>query len=432
MQDRLAPPAPDRWTDYGPTDRRKSAVRRTLLLALFIGAWIGAQPLAAQESELLAEGPWWMRIVYFILAIPYTLYLIFVDGERMHLLPAPLIATWYAVKSFREWRRQKFWSPRLIHIMAGLALATIILINIDWAMNGGEMVTQRYVVIALFGLFPYVVYLIFQGPRVLGQRHAPVPPVVDDAEWATASAPPRKRSMVPLYVGVGAVALVGLGLVGATVVSNAARLASYRRPELAPLRAPQSVVPTARGVEMGDPEAPLTIIEFGDFQCPACGTFALRHKPEVERALVETGQARFVFFDLPITSMHANAFLAARAARCAEDQDAFWTYHDEIFRNQEAWSELSAPHEAFAGYAATVGLDVDDFSECLESDRHADVVRANDELGTRLGIKSTPYIVVIAESGDPRRARTYTFTTIEAAVEEARAASARNPRRAQS
>lgn len=397
---------------------------RTLLLVLWIGAWIGPEQLAAQESPILAEGPWWMRVVYFIVALPYTLYLIFVDGQRMHLLPAPLIAAWFTVRSFPEWRRQRFWTPPLVHVMAALALATIILINVDWVMNGGEMVTQRYVVIALFGIFPYIVYLVFQGPKVLGRRHAPARPVADDADWDTAPAPPRKRSMVRFYVGVAGIALVGVGLVGTVVLTNAARLASYRRPQLAPLRAPQSVIPAARGVEMGDPEAPLTIIEFVDFQCPACGAFALRHKPEVERALVETGQARFVFFDLPITSMHANAFLAARAARCAEDQGRFWDYHDEIFRNQEAWSALSAPHGAFAEYAEAVGLDVTDFSACLASDRHADVVRANYDLGTRLGINSTPYIVVIAESGDPRRARDYEFTTIAAAVEEARVGSA--------
>ena len=76
----------------------------------------------------------------------------------------------------------------------------------------------------------------------------------------------------------------------------------------------------AKGVTKGPEDAPITIVEFGDFQCPACGAFAQQVKPQIELAFVESAQAKFVFYDFPIVSGHPNAFLAARAARCAEDQ----------------------------------------------------------------------------------------------------------------
>lgn len=405
-------------------------MRRTLLLVLIlcIAAFIGPAELVAQENPALAELPWWLRVVYFIVALPYTLWLVFVEGGRMHLLPAPLLGMALILWSFREWSRQKFWTPRLVHIMAVLALATIILINVDWVMAGGEMWTQRYVVIAVFGIFPYVAYLVFLGPKFLGRRRAPTARAAEpDAGWASPPVPRPERSMTPFYIGVGVILVLGLGVVGSAMRSAASSgPASTPRPDLAPLRTPEALVERARGVEIGDPDAPLTIVEFGDFQCPACGAFALRFKPELESTFVETGRARFVFIDLPLVSMHGNAFLAARAARCAEDQGAFWAYHDELFRNQDAWSDLASPYATFGEYAAAIGIDVADFGACLASQRHTAVVEANAELASKLNINSTPSIIVIPETGDPRRAENYRFATIAAAVAEATEAPAGN------
>ena len=125
---------------------------------------------------------------------------------------------------------------------------------------------------------------------------------------------------------------------------------------------------------------PVQIVEFGDYQCPACGAFANLEKPRVEEAYVESGKAQFVFYDFPLTDMHPNAFVAARAARCAADQEMFWEYHDNLFRNQTIWSPLSNPTSTFVEYAETLGLDGGDFGACLRSDRHADVVSANMQL----------------------------------------------------
>jgi protein-disulfide isomerase len=162
------------------------------------------------------------------------------------------------------------------------------------------------------------------------------------------------------------------------------------------------LVTTATGVERGDPNAPITILEFGDFQCPACQQFATFVKPQVDLAYVDEGVARFVFHDYPIVSGHPYAFLAARAARCALDQGEqyFWPFHDQLFSHQSTWSvSQSPPMNAFESYAAAIGLDVDDFAGCLDSDRHAEVVSANMRLGTELGVSGTPTIFVSKGGG---------------------------------
>jgi protein-disulfide isomerase len=163
-------------------------------------------------------------------------------------------------------------------------------------------------------------------------------------------------------------------------------------------------------------------VEFGDYQCPACASFATRFKPQVDSAFVTTGRARFLFYDLPLTSLHDNAVIAARAAHCAGDQDRFWDYHEELFREQSQWAPLALPAQALVGYAASLGLNADEFGTCLSSGRHSNVVDANDALGAALGINSTPTILIMVDGGGIWRARAYNFQTVASTFEAAVAA----------
>jgi protein-disulfide isomerase len=182
----------------------------------------------------------------------------------------------------------------------------------------------------------------------------------------------------------------------------------------------------APGIHVGDENAPITILEFADFQCPGCMAFAGTVKPQVEIAFIESGVAKFVFYDFPLTSIHPHAFLAARAARCAEEQGMFWEYHDEVFRNQSAWSfSATPPSGAFEDYAAQVGLDQGDFRSCLRSDRYADVVTANMQLGQGLGVTGTPTILITRGGRDVRQVNAATiadmYPEIQRIVEELQA-----------
>lgn len=218
-----------------------------------------------------------------------------------------------------------------------------------------------------------------------------------------------------LFYVLGAVAVIGIGVVAYNAGSSAFSSAATAPVEL-DISNDEELVALAQGVSMGDPSAPVTILEFGDYQCPGCAAFALQAKPPIQQQLVDTGEAEFVYYDFPLVSIHPNAFLAARAARCAGDQGAFWEYHELLFRNQGRWSTANLPSSAFEDYAGEVGIDEGDFASCLNSDRFADVVTANMELGNRMSVGSTPTVLLNA-GGQTRNLNSFDIGSIRSAIE---------------
>lgn len=226
--------------------------------------------------------------------------------------------------------------------------------------------------------------------------------------------------MTRFYWVLGAVAVVGIGAVGYSVGSNALGTVATAPVDVEGLDDMQKLVELAQGVTKGDPDAPVTIVEFGDYQCPSCQGFGLSVKPQIDLTYVETGKANFVFYDFPIIDAHPHAFLAARAVRCAGDQDKYWEYGETLFRNQPNWASQTADNQVvgmFVGYAQDAGMDADAFESCVRSDRHADVVTANMRLGYELGVPGTPSIMVSGQGGMPRRLDAYDFRSIRTVVE---------------
>lgn len=142
----------------------------------------------------------------------------------------------------------------------------------------------------------------------------------------------------------------------------------------------------------GNPDAPITIIEFSDYECPFCGRFYENTLPLIEENYINTGKVNFVYRDFPIQSIHPNAAPAAMAAECADDQDSFWSFHDMIFENKNTWAELEGADllNEFEQYAFTLGLDTKEFNECLESGKHLDEVRKDLQDGQNYGVSGTP------------------------------------------
>jgi protein-disulfide isomerase len=217
-----------------------------------------------------------------------------------------------------------------------------------------------------------------------------------------------------LYIVLAVVAMIGVGAVGYSVASGggSAVTAPVAVEGLDDL---ERLVELAQGNTKGDENASITIIEFGDFQCPGCQAFALQVKPQIELAYVESGRAKLVYYDWPIVTGHPNAFLAARASRCAADQGQYWEYHDNLFRNQTRWAVLTAPASTFVEYAETLGMDEGTFSSCLNSDAHAELVTANMELGSVLGVNGTPTVYV--EHGGSARRVPNDFASISSYIE---------------
>jgi protein-disulfide isomerase len=153
----------------------------------------------------------------------------------------------------------------------------------------------------------------------------------------------------------------------------------------------------------GPAAAPVTIVEFSDFQCPFCQSVA----PTLKEVREKYGdEVRVVWKDFPLTQIHPEAFKAAEAAHCAADQGKFWEYHDRLFANQQALQP-----ERLKSYAADMGLDTAAFNSCLDSSKHGSRVSEGVAQGSRLGVNSTPTVYIngrMLSGAQPLQ----TFTTI--------------------
>jgi len=224
--------------------------------------------------------------------------------------------------------------------------------------------------------------------------------------------------MTKFYWVLGVVAVVGVAAVGYSVGSQSLGSAATEPVMVEGLDDMTQLVALAQGVTKGDPDAPITIVEFADYSCPGCAQFALQIKPQMMLQFVETGKAKFVYYDFPLISIHPHSFLAARAARCANDQGKFWEYQDQLFRNQSNWAMKASVEGDLMSFAEAVGLDQDGFEACLKSDAHADLVTANLRLAEELGINQTPTVLMSRGKGMARRLQGYDFASIQALVNE--------------
>jgi protein-disulfide isomerase len=154
-----------------------------------------------------------------------------------------------------------------------------------------------------------------------------------------------------------------------------------------PARAAQDDLRGAR--TRGSPNAPVTIFEMSDFQCPWCARFAIETLPALEREYVATGKARLVFVNFPLP-MHANAGPAAELAMCSARQQKFWQMHDLLYRNQQRWKDLPEPGSYFLSLGDSAGADRDALAECMRTGWARDLVRRDAEGAARSGARSTP------------------------------------------
>jgi protein-disulfide isomerase len=194
----------------------------------------------------------------------------------------------------------------------------------------------------------------------------------------------RRDSRRPFYILLAAIAVVGTAAI-AYVASRPAQSAATVDPTLPPGE--------AKGYLLGDSTAPVQIVEFADFQCPACESFSTITEPDVRERIVNQGLASFRFYDFPLPQ-HRNALNASLAAACANDQGKFWEYHDRLFAGQPDWSEQRNPQGTYAGYARELGLDVARWETCYESRTHERTILANKARGEQLGVNQTPTFIV--------------------------------------
>lgn len=141
---------------------------------------------------------------------------------------------------------------------------------------------------------------------------------------------------------------------------------------------------------LGDPDAPIVMVEFTDYQCPFCRRHFVETFPQIHAEYVATGKVRYVFMEFPLTGIHPQAQLASEAALCANDQDAYMDMHDILFSRQDEWSGRDDAGKLFKGYAGELKLDAARFARCLDGHEHKATVQAGIATGTRVGVTGTP------------------------------------------
>ena len=148
---------------------------------------------------------------------------------------------------------------------------------------------------------------------------------------------------------------------------------------------------------IGKLNAPVTIIEFSDFQCPFCAKFHLETLPLIMNEYINEGQVKLVFRDFPIQSIHPNALPASLAAECANEQGKFKEMHDVLFENQKEWNKQSIDNViiTFNQYASGMGLDGNTFDSCLKNGKYVEEIQKDLDDGRNYGITGTPGFFIV-------------------------------------
>ncbi|MHA7733958.1 DsbA family protein [Nitrosopumilus sp. S6] len=163
----------------------------------------------------------------------------------------------------------------------------------------------------------------------------------------------------------------------------------------------------------GDPSAPITLIEFGDFQCPNCGRFARDTSPQIESSYVESGKVSMAFKHFPVVGPDSKP--AAMASQCANDQGMFWEFHDELYNNQGHENSGWANRDNLKQIASNMGLDTQSFDSCLDSNKYESLVESDLNLAKQIDFRGTPSFLILNNDGSKPQALTgaHPYATFE-------------------
>ena len=143
---------------------------------------------------------------------------------------------------------------------------------------------------------------------------------------------------------------------------------------------------------IGNSNAPITIIEFSDFQCPFCAKFHIQTLPKIMDEYIKEGKVKLVFRDFPIQSIHSNALLASVAAECANEEGKFKEMHDKLFENQNEWNNKNTDDVIilFNQYSSEMGIEKEKFDSCIKNGKYIKEIQKDLEDGRTYGISGTP------------------------------------------
>jgi protein-disulfide isomerase len=188
-----------------------------------------------------------------------------------------------------------------------------------------------------------------------------------------------------------------LGVVGVAVIIALLLIV----PNLLPVGDIVNITPQSRpmadGRVAGDPNAPVTIEVYEDFQCPACKTFSEQTSPLIKDTYVATGQVYYIFRHFPFLDDRAprnESDQAANASMCAADENRFWDYHDMLFANWNGENQGAFNDKRLVAFAEALGLDMAAFNDCFDDNFHRDEIEADHAMGREIGVTGTPTVLV--------------------------------------
>lgn len=206
--------------------------------------------------------------------------------------------------------------------------------------------------------------------------------------------PSNRRTLL-----LGLIALVAIAVVVVVVLINQ------------PGKTAGTERPNASGMSMGDPNAPVKVEEYSDFQCPYCGAFAKNVEPGIVEKYVATGKVHFTY--IPYSFIGPESVRAAEAAFCAADQGLFWQFHDVLFNSQAGENNGTFSDSNLILLAQKAGLKMTEFRPCFDNGKYRQQVQDDLKQGQDRGVTGTPYFFV---NGKGPIDQTQLISTIDAAL----------------
>lgn len=192
-----------------------------------------------------------------------------------------------------------------------------------------------------------------------------------------------------------------IGVIIITIVAGLATVLSVPSSETVNLDMGRShgTISTAMGSPLlGDPSAPITIVEFGDYQCHQCYNWFHNTKPAITKDYIETGKANLIFVDLAFLGRDSPK--AAQASYCAEDQGMYWEFHNMLYTSQESQIDNGwANSERLKAFAFSLGIDLELFESCLDSGKYSKRVQYNIQQARDHGVRGTPGFFIVGPDG---------------------------------
>ncbi len=211
---------------------------------------------------------------------------------------------------------------------------------------------------------------------------------------------------------IGVIAIAIIAGVAASLSASPAEVTSLEMGRM------HGTISTAMGSPiLGDPLAPITIVEFGDYQCHQCFNWFHNTKPAIFQDYVETGKANLVFVDLAFLGRDSPK--ASQASYCAEDQGMYWEYHDILYTSQESKIDSGwANTERLKAFAFSLGLDMELFDSCLDSGKYSKRVQYNIQQARDHGVKGTPGFFIVGPNGQEQLGGAQPFSVFKRVLDK--------------